>query len=106
MLTVVLKGDKRRPSGQGPGAKLRNGLASQNQSASRAARAHRGSPARPAPPDRATQRQRPAPGNNPQPRTEILRAARPLRRLSLGGHFTISADLDVPSSKVVWGVFE
>jgi hypothetical protein len=52
MLTVVLKGDKRRPSGQGPGAKLRNGLASQNQSASRAARAHLGSPARPAPPDR------------------------------------------------------
>ena len=44
MLTVVLKGDKRRPSGQGPGARLRNGLASQRSSASRAARAHRPSP--------------------------------------------------------------
>ena len=79
MLTVVLTGDKRRPSGQGPGTRLRNGLASQRSSASRAARAHRRSPVRPAPPDqpsrqsparnRATERQRPAPDNSPQPRT-------------------------------------
>jgi len=81
MLTVVLTGDKRRPSGQGPGTRLRNGLASQRSPASRAARAHRRSPARPPPPDqpsrpspaanRATERQRPALGNNPQPRAEF-----------------------------------
>jgi hypothetical protein len=35
----------RRPSGQGPGARLFNGLASQVEPASRAARAHRPSPA-------------------------------------------------------------
>ena len=81
MLTVVLTGDKRRPSGQGPGAKLRNGLASQNRSASRAARANRPSPGTPAPPDQppqqrlaatlATERQQPAPDGNPQPRTQF-----------------------------------
>src|SRR5487761_328740 len=38
ILTVVLTGDKRRPSGQGPGARLIYGLVSQRCSASRAAR--------------------------------------------------------------------
>ena len=37
-MTVVLKGDKRRPSGQGPGARVLNGLSSQHKPASRAAR--------------------------------------------------------------------
>jgi len=81
MLTVVLTGDKRRPSGQGPGARLRNGLSSQRSSASRAARAHRRSPGPPAPAgqpssphpavNRATERQRPAPHNNPHPAPEF-----------------------------------
>jgi hypothetical protein len=57
MLTVVLTGDKRRPSGQGPGAKVSNGLSSQKTPASRAARAHPPSPARP-----ARQVSRPPPG--------------------------------------------
>jgi len=54
-------------------ARLRNGLASQKGSASRAARAHRRSHALTPPAisaqgaNRATERQRPAPGNHPQP---------------------------------------
>ena len=88
MLTVVLTGDKRRPSGQGPGARLTNGLASQRSSASRAARAYRRSPARPASAsqpsrraqqpvnqhpagNRATERQRPTPDNHLQPRAKF-----------------------------------
>jgi hypothetical protein len=68
----------RRPSGQGPGARLFNGLASQVEPASRAARAHRPKPARPAgarsaipAANRATGRQRPAPARNPQPRAKF-----------------------------------
>jgi hypothetical protein len=68
------QGNMRRPSGQGPGARLFNGLASQVEPASRAARAHRSSPrpprtARSAIPakNRTTERQRPAPSDNPQP---------------------------------------
>ena len=94
MLTVVLTGDKRRPSGQGPGARLRSGLASQRGSASRATRSHRRSPApRPRPPGQPSS---PYTGNKPRhgaaatraaqqpaPPHRILRAARPPRRSGL-----------------------
>jgi hypothetical protein len=68
----------RRPSGQGPAARLFNGLAFQVEPASRAARAHRPSPARPArarsaipAANRAPERQRPPPPGNPQPRAKF-----------------------------------
>jgi hypothetical protein len=73
MLTVVLKGDKRRPSGQGPGARLRVGLASQKNSASRAARANRRSPALPVPPDQPS-RPRTAPRSGSDPRQATTRS--------------------------------
>jgi hypothetical protein len=72
MLTVVLTGDKRRPSGQGPGTRLRNGLASQRSSASRAARAHRRSPVRPAPPDQPAPAE---PGPKPRHRAAATRTS-------------------------------
>ena len=70
------QGDKRRPSGQGPGAKLRNGLVSQRQPASRAARAHRRSPAYPAPPDRPSRPQT-APRSGSDPRQTTTRSPAP-----------------------------
>jgi len=82
MVTVVLKGDKRRPSGQGPGTRVRNGLASHKSPGLTGSPLPSSQPASPARPDRprtpqtrqqvrATKRQRPAPGSHPQPRTKF-----------------------------------
>ena len=71
MLTVVLT---RRTSGQGPSARLRNGLVSQSGSASRAARANSHSRARPAPPDQPLTAE-PGPRTTPRSGSDPRQAA-------------------------------
>jgi hypothetical protein len=100
MLTVVLKATRGDPQGQGPGARLRNGLVSQKGSASRAARPivavppgprgqnspHGHGPAA----NRTTKRQRTRARQQPAAPHQILRAARPPRRSGLEDPATVS----------------
>jgi hypothetical protein len=80
ILTVVLEGDMRRLSGQGPGTRLSRGLLAQVVPVWQAARAHRSSqpatsaaeqPSRKPRADLATERQRPAPAGILQPRAKL-----------------------------------
>jgi hypothetical protein len=75
------QGNMRRPSGQGPGARLFNGLASQVEPASRAAPAHRPSPGRPAQCDQPS-RPRTAPQSGSDLRQPTTRSPPPNSRSS------------------------
>ena len=75
------QGNMRRPSGQGPSARLFNGLASQVEPASRAARAYRPSPGRPARRDQPS-RPRTAPQSGSDLRQPTTRSPAPNSRSS------------------------